>query len=1552
MKKLCFIFFLLSTISFSQNKKGFRPTGANKAINQIASENVTENIAVPRKISYQGLITKSDGRPTLDGSYEVLFKVYSIAEGGEAIWSENQQVTVTNGIISTVLGITNPFTAIPEEAYLELTVEGSTLTPRQLLTSVFYSILSDTSSYARSADYTDLKNLPNLDIYVLKDSLQSYATSAEIYDTLSSYQMLDTNLTDFLEEGVLNANSLLSNNGSIDIIPAEGSSVIIDSLVNISGSSMGHIDDPDLVTFTNRTLIVDGTLNVSTITGDAILDEDDMVSNSDLNLATQQSIKAYVDTKQDADSSLITIADLQQNDGNFIVSNGTDWTVEGDSLARSSLGLGSLAIQDSTSINLTGGYIEGVSIGLNTPSTGKFTSIEVPSNSSGSEAIIGTLIFDGNEITDSNGTVSFGDNNLNTAGGITTGVATIATGSTIGNLMLEDGSITSSGGNISFGDENLNTDGALEVGLLTSNGIANLGAGTKIGDLTLSNASITDESGSISFGNENLETDGTLTAGTATLASGSVIGNITITNEGFASSSDSISFGNDVLLTTGTLSTGVAKMATGSTIGNLTLGDGSITDSAGEISFGDDNLETSGTISADSLFGDGSNLTGVQATSTGTLAGDSPIIMEGVTADDFELVLSLEDPTADRVISFADVDGTVITTGNDQSIDKVGIINTGIWEGSIITDTYVADDLTLISADINGGTIDGTTITSSDITVGTGNTLDISAGNIILADDQISGDKINSGTIGSVTISQLGGPLDANDQSITNIDVDSGALDAVTLGTNSAVTQAVIDNVIIDGANIGHTDDTNLITLGNEIVSITANSTSISSNLLIGDDVNFSSDAASINLGEDSDVSLTHVPDAGLRLNSTSQFQFGDAGTQISQSEDGVLDLVSDNEIELNGTLIDINGNTQISGNTSLDNATIDYVKIDGTYIGHVDDTDLITLADGAITISGNLTATTISGDGSNLSGVVATTLLANDIGVGNEPVEIKTTSGGITIEPNTGSAILLDEVIVVDGATIGHTSDTDLMTLADGSVTFSGSTVIPTADINGGAIDGVTLGTNSAVTQAVVDNINLNGVTIGHTSDTDLMTLADGSVTFSGSTVIPTADINGGAIDGVTLGTNSAVTQAVVDNINLNGATIGHTDDTDLITLADGLATIADNLTINGTTTIVTSDINGGAIDGVTLGTNSAVTQAVVDNINLNGATIGHTDDTDLITLADGLATIADNLTINGTTTIVTSDINGGTIDGVTLGTNSAVTRAIVDNINIDGTTIGHASDTDLMTLANGSVTFTGSTVITSTDINAGTIDGVTLGTNSAVTQAVVDNINLNGATIGHTDDTDLITLADGLATIAGEVSVTTLDIGGTNITADAGEINRLDITTLGTSQSSKVVTVDSNGDLLVPDGDKFTFGGGSDLEVYHDGTNAYITNQTGVLNFGTETTGIAVTIGNATSEVTVADNLTVTGNTTVNGTLALSTADINGGTIDGVTLGTNSAVTRAIVDNINIDGTTIGHASDTDLMTLANGSVTFTGSTCQYQQQILMQERLMELPWERTVQ
>jgi len=74
-----------------------------------------------------------------------------------------------------------------------------------------------------------------------------------------------------------------------------------------------------------------------------------------------------------------------------------------------------------------------------------------------------------------------------------------------------------------------------------------------------------------------------------------------------------------------------------------------------------------------------------------------------------------------------------------------------------------------------------------------------------------------------------------------------------------------------------------------------------------------------------------------------------------------------------------------------------------------------------------------------------------------------------------------------------------------------------------------------------------------------------------------------------------------------------------------------------------------------------------------------------------------------------------------------------------------------------------TGSSTITTTGlISGGSLD--------------IDNVLINGTTIGHTDDTDLMTVANGLLTVAGEVSMTTLDIGGTNVTSTATELNKLD--------------------------------------------------------------------------------------------------------------------------------------------------------------------------------
>jgi hypothetical protein len=53
-------------------------------------------------------------------------------------------------------------------------------------------------------------------------------------------------------------------------------------------------------------------------------------------------------------------------------------------------------------------------------------------------------------------------------------------------------------------------------------------------------------------------------------------------------------------------------------------------------------------------------------------------------------------------------------------------------------------------------------------------------------------------------------------------------------------------------------------------------------------------DGAVINLGNDQDVTITHVADTGVLLNSTRQMQFGDSGTYINQSADGTINIVSD----------------------------------------------------------------------------------------------------------------------------------------------------------------------------------------------------------------------------------------------------------------------------------------------------------------------------------------------------------------------------------------------------------------------------------------------------------------------------------------------------------------------------------------------------------------------------------------------------------------------------------------------------------------------------------
>jgi len=162
------------------------------------------------------------------------------------------------------------------------------------------------------------------------------------------------------------------------------------------------------------------------------------------------------------------------------------------------------------------------------------------------------------------------------------------------------------------------------------------------------------------------------------------------------------------------------------------------------------------------------------------------------------------------------------------------------------------------------------------------------------------------------------------------------------------------------------------------------------------------------------------------------------------------------------------------------------------------------------------------------------------------------------------------------------------------------------------------------------------------------------------------------------------------------------------------------------------------------------------------------------------------------------------------------------------------------------------------------------------------------------------------------------------------------------------------------MPDSANIKLGTGDDMQLYHDGSNSYITNSTGALKIATESSGIAITLGHGTSEVTVADNLTVTGDLTVSGTtttVSSSTLTIGDSLIklaqgytgsaydqgvvftrgDGSNSNTQnmafiwdeSADTFATIKSATEAGTTSGNVTVTDYVNLRAGAITADDSS-----------------------
>ena len=101
---------------------------------------------VPSTLTYKGTLTDSTGQP-VTGQKSITLSLYTTLTEETPFWTETQDVTVTNGQFSAVLGADsgNPLdkSKFTGETYIGIKVDaGTEMLPRQKLTSVAYALIA------------------------------------------------------------------------------------------------------------------------------------------------------------------------------------------------------------------------------------------------------------------------------------------------------------------------------------------------------------------------------------------------------------------------------------------------------------------------------------------------------------------------------------------------------------------------------------------------------------------------------------------------------------------------------------------------------------------------------------------------------------------------------------------------------------------------------------------------------------------------------------------------------------------------------------------------------------------------------------------------------------------------------------------------------------------------------------------------------------------------------------------------------------------------------------------------------------------------------------------------------------------------------------------------------------------------------------------------------------------------------------------------------------------------------------------------------------------
>ena len=497
----------------------------------------------------------------------------------------------------------------------------------------------------------------------------------------------------------------------------------------------------------------------------------------------------------------------------------------------------------------------------------------------------------------------------------------------------------------------------------------------------------------------------------------------------------------------------------------------------------------------------------------------------------------------------------------------------------------------------------------------------------------------------------------------------------------------------------------------------------------------------------------------------------------------------------------------------------------------------------------------------------------------------------------------------------------------------------------------------------------NANKIVKGTEIDTEFDNIATASATkadiagptFTGTVTIPTVDLNGGAIDGTTVGASTAAAitgTTIVANTSINiagdGATVtGIKDEDDMSSNSATKLATQQSIKAYVDSQVTAQDLDFQADSGGAL------------SIDLDSETLTFTGGTGVDTSGSGNAvtfaidsTVA---TLTGTQTLTNKTLTSPTLNTPTIGTSFTIGSATITEAELeilDGATVTTAE----LNVLDG---------ITSTTAELNILDGVT---STAAELNILDGVTSTAAELN---------ILDGVTSTAAELNI--LD----GVTATTAELNIMDGVTATTAELNYVDGVTSNvqtqldakapiasptftgtvtvpalttgsitttGDINFGDADKAIFGGSTELQIFHDGNNSFINNTAGTsgslsvkshdINLMTSTSETmaafvedgAVTLfhDNSARLATTSTGVDVTGTATTDGLTVAGNAYVGAGnyftdSTSGYFFGGSGSFTNGVY-GVGTNNMAFNVAGSRRMLIASNGDISFyedTGTT-----------------------